>query len=322
MTDTAVTSAAWPAVAPSNFRYISEVPAPTLDTIKALVLDGLSSEHSRRAYGKALDGFLAWYDAQGSPGLTKAIVQGYRAVLQEAGLSPSTINLRMSAIRKLAQEAADNNLIDPALAAGIARVKGVKSAGVRAGNWLTREQAQALLDAPNTATLKGLRDRAMLAVMLGAGLRRSEVAGLTVEHIQQRDGRWVIVDLVGKGRRVRSVPIPAWCKAALDAWLGAAVIMSGRVFRAVHKGGWVNGESMTAQGIHDVVDEHGNEIGVDIAAHGLRRTFAKLAHKGGSGLDQIQLSLGHASITTTERYLGVQQDLTDAPCDRLGLRLG
>jgi len=58
-----------------------------------------------------------------------------------------------------------------------------------------------------------------------------------------------------------------------------------------------------------------------IAPHDLRRTFAKLAHKGGSALDQIQLSLGHGSIQTTQRYLGVEQDLTDAPCDRLGLRL-
>jgi len=58
-----------------------------------------------------------------------------------------------------------------------------------------------------------------------------------------------------------------------------------------------------------------------IAPHDLRRTFAKLAHKGGSGINQIQISLGHASIKATERYLGVEQDLTDAPGDHLGLRL-
>ncbi len=62
-------------------------------------------------------------------------------------------------------------------------------------------------------------------------------------------------------------------------------------------------------------------LGIDVAPHGCRRTFAKLALKGGARLKQIQLSLGHASIHTTERYLGVEQDLTDAPCDRLGLRL-
>lgn len=80
---------------------------------------------------------------------------------------------------------------------------------------------------------------------------------------------------------------------------------------------------MTEQGIYNLVTQYSAApAGVGkIAPHDLRRTFAKLAHKGGPGLDQIQLSLGHSSIQTTERYLGTEQDLTDAPCDHLGLRL-
>ncbi len=287
-----------------------------------LVLDGLTSEHSRRAYSKALLDFLAWHADQGRPPLSKALVQAYKRKLQADGLAPSTINLRLSAIRKLAREAADNRLIDLTLAQGIARVKGVKSAGVRTGNWLTREQAQELLNAPDTSTLKGLRDRAILAVLIGCGLRRSEAAALTLAHVQQREGRWVIVDLRGKGNRTRTVPMPSWAKAAIDAWAEAAGIAEGCIFRSVHKGGYVNGDRMTDQAIADVVREYAERCGFgELAAHDLRRTFAKLAHKGGAGLDQIQLSLGHASIKTTERYLGVEQDLTDAPCDRLGLRL-
>jgi integrase len=79
---------------------------------------------------------------------------------------------------------------------------------------------------------------------------------------------------------------------------------------------------MTEQGIYNVVLYYANNLSFGkLAPHDLRRSFAKLAYKGGSGLDQIQLSLGHGSIQTTERYLGVEQDLTDAPCDHLGLRL-
>jgi site-specific recombinase XerD len=295
-----------------------------------LVLDGLTSEHSKRAYGTALADFLAWHAEQGRPALSKALVQSYKAKLEADGLAPSTVNLRLSAIRKLAVEAADNGLLDPVLAQGIARVKGVKSAGVRAGNWLTRDQAQALLDAPDASTLKGLRDRAILAVLLGCGLRRSECAALTFVHIQQREGRWVICDLVGKGNRVRTVPMPSWAKSAIDEWAQVAGIADGLldtmsagcVFRAVHKGGWVNGDEMTSQAIADVVKEYAAACGfAGLAAHDLRRTHAKLAHKGGAALDQIQLSLGHASVQTTERYLGIEQDLVDAPGDRLGLRL-
>jgi integrase len=116
--------------------------------------------------------------------------------------------------------------------------------------------------------------------------------------------------------------MPSWTKAAIDEWMAAADFTSGRIFRAVNKGDNLAGESMTAQSIFETVKKYAAAIGVgNIAPHDLRRTFAKLAHKGRAALEQIQLSLGHASIQTTERYLGVRQDLTDAPCDHLGLKL-
>jgi len=90
------------------------------------------------------------------------------------------------------------------LAASVAKVRGAPQHGVRTGNWLNRQQAERLMDAPDLSTITGQRDRALLAVLIGCGLRRSEAAGLTFEHIQQRVSRWVIVDLVGKhGRTVR-----------------------------------------------------------------------------------------------------------------------
>ena len=132
----------------------------------------------------------------------------------------------------------------------------------------------------------------------------------------------MIVDLIGKGGRVRTVPMPSWAKNAIDPWIGAAQITSGLVFRSINKGGRVAGRGMTGRSIFEVVRAFGGQMGLpNLAAHDLRRTFAKLAHKGKAALEQIQLSLGHASITTTERYLGVRQDLTDAPCDHLGLTI-
>src|SRR5437867_738624 len=115
--------------------------------------------------------------------------------------------------------------------------------------------------------------------------------------------------------------MPGWAKAAIDSWVSSAGIEAGRIFRAINKGDRITGESMTPQAIFETVRHYAAEIGVEIAPHDLRRTFAKLAHRGRAAWEQIQLSLGHSSIQTTERYLGVRQDLTDAPCDRLGLRL-
>jgi site-specific recombinase XerD len=300
------------------------VPLPPPDPwlrLKSLALDSLSSAHSRRAYSSALDEFQQWCGAHDSAGFNKATVQRYRAALEERGLAPSSINIRLSAIRKLAAEAADNYLLAPELAAAIGRVKGAGRHGTRTGNWLTLAQAEQMLALPDRATHKGKRDRALLCLLIGCGLRREELARLTIEHIQQRDARWVLVDLVGKGSRIRTVPMPAWTKLAIDQWVAAAGIGEGRLLRAVNKGGRIVGEGMTAQSVFEVVARYGKRIGLQIAPHDLRRTFAKLAHKGHAALEQIQISLGHASIQTTERYLGIEQDLTDAPCDHLGLRV-
>jgi site-specific recombinase XerD len=157
---------------------------------------------------------MVWFRQEPRSGFTKATVSAWRVSLEARGLGSSSIIIRMSAIRKLAGEAADNGLIAPELAAGIARVKSVKSTGIRVGNWLSLRQAQALLSAPDVATVKRLRDRAILAVLLGCGLRRSEVAALTFTHRQQRDGRWCIVDLRGKHGRIRTAPMPNWVKVA------------------------------------------------------------------------------------------------------------
>jgi site-specific recombinase XerD len=287
------------------------------------VLDGVTSAHSRRAYRIALDEFIAWWEREGSPPFTKATVQAFRVKLEGDSLSGATINVRLSAIRKLAVEAADNGLLDPDLAAGISRVKGTKRLGVRLGNWLTLAEAQALLGAPDAATVKGKRDRAILAVLLGCALRRSEVAALEIEQIQQRDGRWVVADLVGKGQRVRTVPVPAWVKMAMDEWVQAAAIEKGRIWRSINRGGRVWGGGLTEKVIWQVVEQYAAEAGLaNIAPHDLRRTSAKLCRAGGGELEQIQLLLGHASVQTTERYLGTRQNLADAPNDHLGLRLG
>jgi site-specific recombinase XerD len=289
--------------------------------LRSLVLDSVSSAHTKRAYARALDAFARWCAENGAGGFTKAAVQAYRTALETSGLAASSINVQLGAIRKLAAEAADNGWLASEAAAGIGRVKGAKRRGVRAGNWLTLDQAERLLELPDPATNRGKRDRALLALLLGCGLRRQELAGLRVEEIQQRDGRWCVVDLAGKGNRVRTVPMPPWTKSAIDDWLAAAGFTGGPVLGSVNKGGRITGQGISAQSIYEVVDRYGQELGAALAPHDVRRTFAKLAHKGRAPLEQIQLSLGHASIQTTERYLGVAQDLGDAPCDRLGIRV-
>ena len=180
--------------------------AAALERFKALALDTLPSAESKRAYGQALDDFFGWCEAEALGELTKANVNAYRASLEARRLSPSTINQRLSAIPKLAVEAADNRFMPQEVAAAISRVKEAKRHGIRTGQWLTREQVQSLISVPNTTAMKGKRDRALLSVLVGCGLRRKEVTTLAIEPIQLRDARSVIVDLIGKGGRFRTVP--------------------------------------------------------------------------------------------------------------------
>lgn len=293
---------------------------PAIAPIVAMVTNAVSSQHTKRAYARALVDFMTWHQSTGAPTLNKATVNAYVTHLRNEGTPASSINQRLVAIRKLAHEAADNGLISQADAQAIARAEGERTEGGRLGNWLDTKQAQQLLDAPDTKTMKGTRDRAILAVLLGCGLRREEVVSLTVKHMQQRESRWVIVDLVGKRNKTRSVPMPSWAKASVDAWLNLAGITDGVVFRPVNKGGNVQPGAMTAQAVYNLVAEYADKAGMTVHPHDLRRTFAKLAHKGDAPIEQIQLSLGHSSIQTTERYLGVQQDLAHAPCDVIELR--
>lgn len=295
----------------------------------ALVLDAVGSDNTRRAYRRALlggssdkvAGFLPWLTASGES-MSKATVNAYRRYLEAAGLAASSINQALAAVRKMAAEAADAGWMTDAVAQAVKAAPGVKAVGIRTGNWLTRDQAQALIDAPDTSKLSGLRDRALIGLLVGCALRRDEAARLQLGDIQQRDGRWVIVDLAGKHGRIRTVPMPSWVKAAIDAWTAAAGITDGVLLRPVHKSGAVAVGPMTAQAIYARVQRYADRLSLDIAPHDLRRSFAQLARKGGAPIEQIQISLGHASIATTERYLGGRLDLANAACDVLGLTAG
>jgi integrase len=178
-----------------------------------------------------------------------------RIHLEQRGYAPATINLRLAAVRRVAYEAADAGLLSPELAAGIRHVKGVRWIGVRLGNWLTPDQGRRLLERAMLSTPRELRDRTMVAMLIGCGLRRAELLALSLESIQQREEHWVIADLVGRCGHVRTVPIPTWVKTAVEACTAASDITHGPVFRAINKTGRVWGNGMSPKVFWDVVRE-------------------------------------------------------------------
>ncbi len=295
---------------------------PDLDHCKRAVLNSLGSPASRRVYEYAIDQFIAWYCSEPRLAFNRIVVVRYRMHLESRGLAANTINQQLAAVRRLAHEAADAGLLSPELAAGISRVRGVKQLGFRSGNWLSAAQSSEVLQHASGDGMRAKRDYAMLAMLFGCGFRRSELVGLELSEIQMRQGHWAVVDLIGKGGHIRTVPIPGWVKLALDHWTLAARITEGKIFRAVARTGKVWGNGISQNVIWYVVRTCCERVGLEhIAPHDLRRTCAKLCHDSGGELEQIQFLLGHASVQTTERYLGCKQNLGSPVNDRFKLRV-
>jgi site-specific recombinase XerD len=306
-------------IKPNHRRRVLRL--PDLDHCKLAVLNSLGSPASRRVYEYAIDQFIAWYCSEPRLAFNRLVVVRYRMHLESRGLAANTINQQLAAVRRLAHEAADSGLLSPELAAGISRVKGVKQLGFRSGNWLSTEQSSEVLKHACGDSMRAKRDYAMLAMLFGCGFRRSELVGLELDEVQMRQRHWAVVDLIGKGGHIRTVPIPNWVKAALDQWIRAAGVEEGRIFRAVARAGKVWGKGISQNVVWYVVKTCCERAGLEhIAPHDLRRTCAKLCHTSGGELEQIQFLLGHASVQTTERYLGCKQNLGHPVNDLFDLR--
>jgi site-specific recombinase XerD len=291
----------------------------TTDQLTALIgvaVSGIASKHTRRAYSADMRDFLEWYRSSGGALLNKAAVASYKDWMLSHGRGETAVNRALSAIRRFLREAADNDLIDARVAESAGRVKGVARPGTKSGNWLTLDETGALLNAPDDVTPRGKRDRAILALLVGAGLRREELSCLTLQHIQQREGRWCIVDIRGKRNKVRTIPIASWVKTLVDRWCEFAGIVEGPIAQRLSKNGSVLAPATTTQALYRTVKRYGVQIDrPTLAPHDLRRTFAKLARAGGAPLEQIQINLGHDSLDTTRKYLGSELDYQSAPGD-------
>jgi integrase len=140
------------------------------------------------------------------------------------------------------------------------------------------------------------------------GFSQRELASLTIEDIQLREGRWVIIDLRGKDGRIRTVAVPIWVKQGIESWRAAAKIDKGRLLLPLSTSGKIVGHELDDWAIWSVVEQSSKQIGIEhFGAHDLRRTCAKLCRKNGGDLEQIKFLVGHSSIQTTERYLSLSR---------------
>lgn len=292
----------------SDLVVVSIVSSPLVEDAKHGLLGELSAK-SRRAYEPIIDSFLAYLEnyLEDHPTASPAVVVSeYLRLRKDMGLAPRTLNRIRTVLRRFMEWAMRVGLIPPDEYASVKEVKAVKVQGRRAGRWLDVSGLQCILNAPDTTTWIGRRDRAILAILAGTALRRFEICSLTWDQFEHRGEGWIVTNLDRKHNRTQELlAVPDWAMKVLFDYAQPSAPGT-KVFVSITKGG-VKGRSITPQKVYTIVKEYGAQCGFDIAPHDLRRSWAQLALRNGVELKQISLQLGHQSVGTTEIYL--KQDL-------------
>ena len=309
-----------------SYMSHSSFPPQQLYEMILSVANQQQNENTRQTYFSVLNRFLQWYQSTGRSALDVPALNEYLLYLEALQLSRATIATHLSAIRNFISTTRKYELIDANTYASLMEIRVRRQSGRRHGNWLSLAEVQCLLNEMHGDAPIQIRDRAIIALLLGTGLRRFELTNLRLEDIAMIEDRRVLHNIVGKGSRYRTIPIPEWSWQSLAEWIetrrSSHLENNTRLFFSYLKSGQRRADSITSQAIRNIVKKHTERtLGVPFLPHDLRRTYAKLAYKAGAPLAQIQMALGHSSIRTTELYLGLEQDLQQSPGDYISVNI-
>ena len=224
-----------------------------------------------------------------------------RSALAERYPKPSTVNLHLAALRGVLKASWRLGLMDGETYQRAADVPAVKGSTVPKGRALSAGEIRALFEAcAQDRTAAGRRDAALLAVLYGTGLRRSEVAGLSTADYEAQTGT---LKVCGKGNKERLVYLANGAAAAMADWLDVRNAEPGSLFLRVGKDGSIASDGLTAQAVYNALRKRAAQAGVErFSPHDLRRTFVGDMLDAGADVSLVQKLAGHAQVTTTARY--------------------
>lgn len=288
-----------PAIGDPAFLRLSDVPP------EAEWFANIANPGTRRVYRDSIRDFTAFVglaDRSKFRDVARAHVIAWRHSLEARELAPSTIRRKLSALSALFAYLCERNAVAINPVDGVARPKEGSHEGRTPA--LGDNQARVLLEAPSETTLEGLRDRAILSMLLHHGLRRAELCHLDVGDVHDRRGVRHL-EVLGKGGKTRFLPVHPHTLARLDAYLVAAghgADLDGPLFRRVRAD---RSARLTAESVRLLVRKHARAVGVDSRGcrpHSLRATMTTNALEHGADIAHVQETLGHSSIATTRLY--------------------
>ncbi len=258
-----------------------------------MVLSTVHGESTKARYAAKLAAFFAWWDAAGRPLFNRNTVQQYIAAMD--GKPAHAILHALTPLKKLAKEMHYAGLVDAQTLMGINDIQAPRVTGTREGQRLTEEQVRRVIE-----RVKNPRDIVAIGLMLHCGLRRAEAAAVTVEHVQVLDGQPVLRNLIGKGGKMRTVRMPAWLFDACYRWMEIGGVRNGPLL------------GIGVDTLRNIAMKYAG-----VQCHDLRRTVGALARAKGVPLETIRDMYGHASVVTTERYIGRDMNIGIAAGDVL-----
>lgn len=275
------------------------------DDALTVVLNGLKSQHSKDSYSKNARLFSEWLATHNrAVGIDSVIA--YVAYLEAQGRKPATINSRLATIKAIVRVAKRKRLISQEEADGIIEIKGRKSNDNENANWLEKDEIQEVFKAlGEKGSNKDKRDAALFALGVATGLRRTELLSLTWAQVQTKGRKTFLINVKTKGNKKRRVIVQKWAVKHLKTW-GDVTGRDGHMFVGFmsRRGERFTEKPVNAVACSKIVKRLGKIVGIDgLAPHDLRRTHAAMMYDAGKSVRDIQASLGHSSIVTTEKYL-------------------
>lgn len=258
-----------------------------------------SSSHTVEAYGRDLERYVKALEEKGvtePDDVTRPLIEEHLEHLAEEGYAPSSVERALSAVKSFHRFMLQEEISSVSPAAALPLPKKAE----RLPDVLSVRQALALLDQPFPKTAAGQRDRAIIEVLYGCGLRVSELTGLDVGAVSLEDE---VVRVIGKGSKERLVPLMGSAHKALAEYLSdwRGELVSSRSGAAVFLN--VRGGRISRQSVFAIVERAGRVVGIDgLHPHTLRHSFATHMLQGGADIRIVQELLGHSSIQTTQLY--------------------